>query len=193
MKTICIAGAASGVGKTVLCEKLLEKSRNWAACKVTTCIGGTRHICPRGKANCGVCNSLKADYEILEEERSSTSRKDTQRLLKAGAEAVLWVKTKPGFLKISVEAAIARLKDYDGIVFEGNHVLEVLEPDIAVMIRPRDIRLKSSAKKILGRVNIFLESIDETKICEIIKILGGQECRSTIKKGFLKNPGLRSG
>lgn len=70
---------------------------------------------------------------------------------------------------------MARLKDYEGIVFEGNHVLEVLEPDLAVMIRPRGIRLKSSARKVLGRINIFLESADETKICEIIKMSGGND------------------
>lgn len=175
MKTICITGAASGVGKTALCEKLLEKSRNWAACKVTTCIGGTSHLCPRGKTACGVCSSLKGNYEIIEEKCSSAGHKDTQRLLKAGAEAVLWVKTKPGFLKISVEEATARLKAYEGIVFEGNHVLEALKPDLAVMIRPRGIRLKSSAKKILSRINIFLESADETKICEIIEMSGGKD------------------
>jgi molybdopterin-guanine dinucleotide biosynthesis protein len=93
MKTVCIAGAMSGVGKTTLAEKLLSRLHNWAAIKVTACVGGARHRCPRGKSTeCGVCRSLKENYvietgsEIIEEAGT-----DTARLKTAGAERVLGI------------------------------------------------------------------------------------------------------
>ncbi|OIN96445.1 hypothetical protein AUJ66_06300 [Candidatus Desantisbacteria bacterium CG1_02_38_46] len=156
MKIICIAGAMSGAGKTALAETLLGKLDNWAACKVTTCIGGATHKCPRGKKSYGVCSSLKKNYEIEKEEISSNG-KDTQRLLKAGAKAVLWVKTKPEFLKKSIEVVFKRLRNYKGIIFEGNHALEVLNPDVAIMIMSKDGKIKKSAKEVMDKVDIFIK------------------------------------
>ena len=178
MKIICITGATSGVGKTRLAEMFLSHLDNWAACKVTTCIGGVALRCPRGRKSCGVCSSLKKDYEIEEETvpvKSSAAvpfpppkiwrvclghdtahSKDTQRLLRAGAKAVFWIKTKPKFLKKSVGIAIKRLRKYRGIIFEGNHVLEVLNPDVAIMIMSKDGKIKKSAKEVMDKVDIFI-------------------------------------
>ena len=78
MKAVCIAGAMSGVGKTTLVEKLLTELNNWAACKVTACIGGKDHRCPRGKSDtCGVCSSLDTGY-IIEDGESIINMPSTR-------------------------------------------------------------------------------------------------------------------
>lgn len=176
MKTICITGAMSGVGKTALAEAFLKNLKNWAACKVTTCIGGTAHRCPRGKKNCGVCSSLKKDYEI-EKESVPAGRKDTQRLFKAGAKAVLWIKAKPEFLAKSVKKALVRLKGYSGIIFEGNHALQVLNPDLAVMMLSCDDKFKKSALEIKDKINLFVKNVNNEQIKTILEKIRDEEAR----------------
>jgi len=179
MKIICITGATSGVGKTTLAEMLLRNLKNWAACKVTACTGGSAHRCPRGKKDCGVCSSLKKDYEIKKETVYSNnnaefpfmarSKKDTHRLLKAGAKAVLWVKTKPEFLAKSIKRALARLKGYSGVIFEGNHALQVLNPDLALMVLSPDGRFKRSALEIKNKVDLFIKNVNNVQIKAILE------------------------
>jgi molybdopterin-guanine dinucleotide biosynthesis protein len=159
MKTVCIAGAMSGVGKTTLAEQLLSRFHNWAAIKVTACVGGTRHHCPRGKSTeCGVCSSLKENYvietgsEIIEEAGT-----DTARFKSAGAKRVLWIKAKPRYVNRALQKALEILSDYDGVIFEGNHVLKHFDPDVAVMIRSKDNRFKRSARDVLDKVDMFVD------------------------------------
>jgi len=159
MKTVCIAGAMSGVGKTTLAEKLLSRFHNWAAIKVTACVGGTRHRCPRGKSTeCGVCSSLKENYvietrsEIIEEAGT-----DTARFKSAGAKRVLWIKARPRYIARAIHEALEVLNRYDGVVFEGNHVLKHFDPDLAVMIRSKDNSFKRSARDILEKVDMFVD------------------------------------
>lgn len=159
MKTICITGAMSGVGKTTLSEKLLSRLENWVACKVTACVGGKKHICPRGMDDtCGVCSSLDENYVIEDSsEVIAVLGKDTGRLLSAGAEKVLWVKARPKFVSTAVEKVIHRLQGYDGIIFEGNHALKHLNPDLALMVLSRDGKYKRSAKNVIDKVDIFID------------------------------------
>jgi molybdopterin-guanine dinucleotide biosynthesis protein len=159
MKIICITGAMSGVGKTTLSEKLLSRLENWVACKVTACVGGKKHRCPRGMDDtCGVCVSLDENYVIEDSsEVIAVLGKDTGRLLSAGAEKVLWVKARPKFVSTAVEKVIHRLQGYDGIIFEGNHALKHLNPDLALMVLSRDGKYKRSAKNVIDKVDIFIE------------------------------------
>ncbi len=159
MKIICITGAMSGVGKTTLGEKLLSRLHNWAACKVTACVGGERHRCPRGKeTECGVCGSLKENY-VIEAGREVIEKKgsDTARLKTAGAQEVLWVKAKPHFIAHAIQEALQILNPYDGVLFEGNHALRYLEPTLAVMIRSRNNKFKRSAREVLDKIDMFVD------------------------------------
>jgi hypothetical protein len=170
MKTICIAGATSGLGKTALAVALLSRLHGWSACKVTTCLGGNRHRCPRGHAEtCGVCSSLSRDYEIVEEKGEASDRdKDTGRLAAAGARRVLWVKSKPEFLPDALGKALGMLGRSRGILIEGNHALTVVDPDVAVMILPAGVKMKKSARAVLDKIDIFARAAGEEGIVERI-------------------------
>ncbi|KPJ86209.1 MAG: hypothetical protein AMS17_13550 [Spirochaetes bacterium DG_61] len=164
----------SGVGKTTLGEKLLSRLHNWAACKVTACIGGERHRCPRGKGTeCGVCSSLKENYviedsrEIIEEEGS-----DTARLKTAGAQKVLWIKAKPRYIGHALQEGLQALSPYNGVLFEGNHALKYLNPDLAVMIRSQNNRVKRSAREVLEKVDMFVDcDFDGAVVEKIIEVV----------------------
>jgi len=159
MKIICIAGAMSGVGKTTLSEKLLARLENWAACKVTACVGGKNHRCPRGMDDtCGVCATLDEDYVVEDKsEVIGADGKDTGRLLCAGAKEVLWIKARPEFVSTAIGKAIQRLQGYEGVIFEGNHALKHLSPDLALMVLSGDGKYKRSAKDVVDKVDIFID------------------------------------
>jgi len=157
MKVVSITGATSGVGKTTLAAKLLSQLDNWAACKVTACIGGKDHRCPRGKSDtCGVCSSLETDYVIEDgEDIINVPGTDTGRLSRAGAKKVLWVKATPAFVQIAVSDVLKRVQGFDGIIFEGNHALKHLVPDLSIMVLSKKDRYKKSAKDIIDKIDLF--------------------------------------
>jgi hypothetical protein len=172
MKIVCIAGSISNVGKTTFAERLLSRLPGWAACKVTVCAEGKDHRCPRGKNDCGVCASLEGNYLI--EERDAVIRqegKDTFRYSQAGASKVIWVKTRYEYLKESVERAQRKLASVPGIVFEGNHALEVIEPDVAVMLLSDPPRYKASATSVLHKIMLTGEASDSTLLEKTLELL----------------------
>jgi molybdopterin-guanine dinucleotide biosynthesis protein len=172
---LCVTGAMSNVGKTTLIEDLLPKlPGSWGVCKVSLCRVEENHRCPHGKdTTCGVCNEDLDDY-IIEESRQvlETEGKDTWRYKQAGAARVLWVRTRPEYLHDAVSKAVDRLSDLEGVVFEGNNALAVLEPDLAVMAlgvpAGSRVKYKASAKKILDRVELSGDAGDPVFQQEII-------------------------
>ena len=170
MKTICVAGGTSRVGKTTFSTKLLARLPGWSACKVTTCIEGAGEPCPRGNGDgCGVCGNLLQPFEIDEEGGGPvTAAKDTGRLRAAGAARVLWVRTRSVALEESVGRAMDMLKDAPGIILEGNHVLEVLDPDVAVMVLSADGAMKKSAREVKDRVDIFADGFEDEGALELV-------------------------
>ena len=168
MKTICITGSTSRAGKTTFAATLLSRLQGWAACKVTTCVERHGEPCPRGREeSCGVCGLLESAYEIEEEHGGpETQEKDSGRLHAAGARKVLWVRTRPESLADAVAAALSMLGDAAGIVFEGNHVLGVLDPDIAVMVLSADGRMKKSARDVRDKVDLFAHGAGDGEAVE---------------------------
>lgn len=173
MKIICIAGSVSNVGKTTFAERLLARLPGWAACKVTVCAAGKEHRCPRGKEDCGVCASLEGNY-ILEQSEAVIREKgkDTYRYGEAGASQVIWVKTRKEYLRESVETAKEKLSSAPGIVFEGNHALAVLDPDVSVMLLSDPPRYKASAKAILQKVVLRGRADDPALLDRALERLG---------------------
>jgi hypothetical protein len=172
MEIVCIAGSTSNVGKTTFAERLLSRLPGWAACKVTVCEDGKKHRCPRGKQDCGVCASLNENY-ILEESDTVILQegKDTFRYRRAGASKVIWVKTRKEYLSEAVELARGKLSSAPGIVFEGNHALETLEPDVAVMLLSNPPRYKASARAIIDKITHAGEASDSALLERILELL----------------------
>jgi len=168
MKTICVAGGASKAGKTAFAAKLLARLQGWSACKVTTCVERAGEACPRGRDHeCGVCGRLERPFEI-DEETGSGTQNDTGRLRAAGASRVLWVRTRPASLAESVRRALEMLKGSPGVLLEGNHVLLVMDPDVAVMVLPRNGGMKQSARDVQDKVDIFADGFEDGTALESV-------------------------
>ena len=123
---IGIGGAHSGAGKTTYAELLLGRLRGWGAVKYT---------------KTALYSSLVEDLDTL-----MTEDKDTRRMLDAGAERVIWVKSPPSELGELLPQAVDKLSDLPGVVIEGNSAIEFLKPDIIIFIFGKDAEeIKESA------------------------------------------------
>jgi len=99
-----------------------------------------------------IYSSITDTPDILTQEN-----KDTARLLKAGAENVLWVQSPAEGLKEVMPLAVTGLLHLSGIIIEGNSAIEFLKPDVVIFIVGRDAgTLKKSAVKILDMADIIL-------------------------------------
>lgn len=132
---IGIGGAHSKVGKTTIACKILKKLRGWGAIKYT---------------KTSFYSSIVDSPEILRQKN-----KDTNRLLDAGAQDVLWVQSPPEDLKEVLQIAIDRLSHLKGIILEGNSAVEALKPDIVVFVSGNE-GLKRGAEKILSMADAVI-------------------------------------
>ncbi len=133
---IGIGGAHSGVGKTTFASLILRNLRKWGAIKYTK----TDFYC-----------SLTDDLEILSEEG-----KDTKKLLDAGAEKVIWIQSPPSELPEIVQIALSMLAYLNGIVIEGNSVIEVIKPDFVIFISGDNREFKKSAENVLKMADVIV-------------------------------------
>lgn len=153
---IGIAGAASNTGKTWLCERLVSTLRKRdlpvTAIKVTRTHVAT---CPRENDGCGVCDSLRQPFEIIEDEdRLFRPGKDTGRYRAAGAETVLWLLVQPMHLAEGIASLFSKIPAGSLVVAEGNSFVEAVEADHVAMMLSGD-ELKPSAENLIERVHAF--------------------------------------
>jgi molybdopterin-guanine dinucleotide biosynthesis protein A len=127
--------------------KKFGKTTDITGIKVTT-IKAKDGQCPRGGQGCGVCTSLDGDFYITEE-TDGNSKKDTARLLAAGAKRVFWLR----ILKKSLKEGLTALLDIIGpdavTICESNSLRQVVEPGLFLMVKGQDLKTwKSSAREV---------------------------------------------
>ncbi len=154
MKIICIAGQRSGIGKTKLAEDLLKCLKDFSALKITTSYPGA---CVR-KISCGICNNLNRPYRIIKDKKIILKKNtDTARLKKAGAKQVIWLMTRPVFLKKGISASIKKFKKCSGLIVEGNSFLKTNKADLSFLVSDGTNRkMKSSAEEILNKIDAIV-------------------------------------
>jgi molybdopterin-guanine dinucleotide biosynthesis protein A len=147
---LMIGSAGANVGKTELACALIKKfskSHDIKGVKVTT-IKAKDGQCPRGGQGCGVCSSLDGNFYIMEETDSS-SRKDTARLLKAGASRVFWLRVMKTHLKDGLSALVDIIGPDAVSICESNSLRQVVEPGLFLIVRGRGRKVwKSSAREL---------------------------------------------
>lgn len=130
-----IGAADRNVGKTEFACSLIKQTalsgKKVIGVKVTTVKDDAHGSCPRGGKGCGVCSSLQENFCITLE-TDSTSSKDTSRMLRAGADAVYWLRVREGALKDGAFAILDKISISHGkdtpIVCESNSLRKVLKP-----------------------------------------------------------------
>jgi molybdopterin-guanine dinucleotide biosynthesis protein A/nucleoside-triphosphatase THEP1 len=148
---LLIGSAGRNSGKTQLACDIIErfgKDKDITGIKVTT-VGGRKGECPRGGKGCGVCSSFEGNF-IITEETDGDSKKDTSRLLAAGAKQVFWIRTEKKQLMQAMGALFETIGRDAVLVCESNSLRTVIEPGLFLMVKdPASTGPKQSAKSVI--------------------------------------------
>ena len=140
---IGIAGAHSGVGKTMAACEILKRFKGWGAIKYS---------------KTSFFSSITDDREVL-----LTPGKDTRRMMDAGAVQALWVQSPPDELSDILRLALEMLSGLPGIVIEGNSAVSVIKPDIVVFVSGDPDLSKESAGPLLDMADIVLSGTESPR------------------------------
>ena len=181
-KIVAVSGFSSNVGKTTLVCELLRQLPGWEAIKLTR---GHYRSCGRDPAGCCVSDLLR-DEPVVRSGREANydADKDTGRFWDAGASNVHWVIVKDDQVERGINEALGRVES-DGVIVEGNSLLEYVTPDLAIMCaRAKGGTVKSSARKALAKSDFLYLSMlngnastakrDFEKFCNTTDIIPGE-------------------
>lgn len=142
-RVITVSGLHSGIGKTLLAEHLISLLPGCAAIKITISDNITR---------------VTVDKALI-----MVEGKDTHRLKKSGAGAVVWVQSRPDDLESSVRHAAGYVTDYEVVIIEGNSILDLLTPDLSFFVcdgrLASDASVKPNRLKALARADVIINNL----------------------------------
>jgi len=156
---VAVSGFSSNVGKTTLVCELLRQLPSWEAIKLTR---GHYRSCGRDPAGCCVSDLLRDEPFIRSgREANYESGKDTGRFWDAGASNVHWLIVKDDQVEQGIKETLTRI-EAEGVIVEGNSLLEYITPDLAIMCaRSVGGTIKSSARRALAKSDfLYLSSLD---------------------------------
>lgn len=138
-----------------MCD-LLRLFPEWEAIKTTR---GHYRSCGKDAHTCCVSHLLE-DKAVVRSGREQTyaAGKDTGRYWDSGAANVHWVIATNEQLGDGIHEAVGRVRTA-GVFVEGNSFAEYVHPDFFIMVTRSDqVKIKSTARKTLGRVSAFYVS-----------------------------------
>lgn len=156
---IVIGSTGRNTGKTEFACRLITKysKEHFVVGVKVVSIDKNEGNCPRGGKGCGVCNSLKGDFEITEEKLHNPS-KDTSRMLIAGAQKVYMLKVDKNLLQSGLDGLLDIVPDNAMVVIESNSMRKVLEPGLFIVIKNlKDRTIKESCAEVIDYANKIIE------------------------------------
>lgn len=160
LQPIIIAAPSANCGKTELACRLIAALPGAQALKITR-FHRESH-CPvhgvdeQGEDNCDGCAPAPAGFELIDDDATlRTPGKDSDRMLKAGASPVLWLRAAPHVFDYALKAALKRFDPAQPLVLEGNSAATVSDfKGRVVLLWPQKTRgVKASVLPALKRVD----------------------------------------
>lgn len=177
---IGVGGTSSNVGKTTTAVLLIrhlaagikEQAKGTSGEDADYLLSLPDNPMTGGPGKWGAIKYTKTElYASLVDDKAvlSCKDKDTGRFLEAGAEEVIWVKSPPRDLKDLLPMAIDRLSCLDGLIVEGNSVIEFLKPDIVIFICGNDKKHWKAGFERLAAISDIIVYGNEAELPEIAK------------------------
>jgi hypothetical protein len=156
MAVVVVGGHSRSIGKTSVVAGLISAmpERRWTAIKITQY---GNEICSRDGHCCQCAPEGQAHGWAISEEADRSGRTDTSRFLIAGADRVLWVRTRQGFLTEAMPQLRRELAASANVIIESNSVLRFVRPDLYLMVLDQAVDdFKRSAREFLGLADALL-------------------------------------
>lgn len=157
---LIVGSTGRNTGKTEFACRLIQqysKEHNVIGVKVVAIERGEHQSCPRGGKGCGVCTSLRSDFEISEELELNPS-KDTSRMLLAGASKVFFLRVDKNCLEKGFEALLKVIPSNSLVICESNSIRKVFEPGLFLVIKNAEDRtVKESCAEVIEYANKVIE------------------------------------
>lgn len=168
---VMIGATGRNTGKTEMACRLIKKfisSYTVIALKVTT-VKETDGKCHGKDERCGKYSSLNADY-LLMEEVSDNPRKDTGKMLTAGAHKVYWLEVKQECLAEGMTAFLKLINNGPDkiIICESNSLRAVVKPGLFIINQnARDQSIKQSCQNVLVHHDYMIRFDSEKFVFDI--------------------------
>jgi len=159
VRAIVLGGFSSGVGKTTLACRLLERLPGWGALK-------TEPVRDEGWG-----------WEVVRDDAVLRSpRSDTARYLAAGARRAVWLRYRPQGLDEGIRVALSYLEGCEGVVVEGNSAARHL-PAARVIVVGRAGRLetKASVVELLARADPLVLNVPAEALASAPSAVEGKQ------------------
>lgn len=153
---IIVGSTGRNTGKTEFACRLINQyasQHTIIGVKVVAINRSEGDSCPRGGKGCGVCSSLKGDYEITVENDLNPT-KDTARMLLAGASKVYFLKVDKNCLEKGFAALLKIIPEGAMVICESNSIRKVFEPGLFLVIKNAEDRtVKESCAEVIQYAN----------------------------------------
>jgi len=130
---LMIGATGRKLGKTELATAALARFGRTPLVGVKVTPVDPDRPCPSDGAGCGVCSSLEGPFE-LEMETKAGGDKDTERLLAAGAQRVLWLRAHRAALPLAAAALLDALGPGTPSICESASLRPVVAPDVFLLV-----------------------------------------------------------
>ena len=147
MDKIIVSGQCSKIGKT----KFIEETIN--------------NLCGKIFALKAAVSDDKNDITIsIEEDLKNNEKKDTGRYLKAGADKAAYLKSNLNDLAEGIDKIEKdNDEDYDYKIYEGNNVIDFINPTFVIFLKDDNLEKKYSADKASRKADIILDYSNDKK------------------------------
>ncbi|MGM0438598.1 MAG: hypothetical protein ACQEQD_10055 [Bacillota bacterium] len=147
MDKIIVSGQCSKVGKT----KFIEETIN--------------NLCGKIFALKAAVSEDKEDITIsVEKDPKKNEEKDTGRYLKAGATKAVYLKSNLNNIAKGIDEIEEDIeKDYDYKIYEGNNVIDFINPTIVIFLKNDNLEKKYSADKASRKADIIIDYSNDEK------------------------------
>ena len=151
---VAVGGHSRNIGKTSVAAGLIRRmrSRKWTAVKITQYGNG---VCARDGGACECDPGSDQPFALSEEYEPNQT--DSGRFLAAGAERSFWLRVPSGELARAAGTLHKILDQSENVIVESNSVLEVLQPDVFLMLLDFSCEdFKASSLRFLDRADAFV-------------------------------------
>lgn len=156
MAIVVVGGHSRNVGKTSVVAGLIARfrERDWLAVKITQFGHG---VCSVTTEPCDCALNETEHAWSMDEEKDRSGGSDTSRFLLAGAERVLWVRTKQGMLAEAMPALRAEIDGANNVIIESNSIMRFIRPDVYLTVLDfANPDFKASAREFMDRASAVI-------------------------------------